>query len=260
MTKLHLKKSLGQHFLNDESVLQKIADAIGDLKEFKTVLEIGPGMGALTKYLLPQQHPNFYVVELDDRWAEHLSNAFPPLRGKIIHEDFLQTDLSFLQNPAHILGNFPYNISSQIVFRIIDERAKVQRMTGMFQKEVAIRIAAKHGSKDYGITSVLTQTYFTCHYLFDVFPESFSPPPKVMSGIIRLERKENLQLKCDEVFLKQVVKAAFNQRRKTLRNSLKGVVTNKEIMANEVFNLRPEQISVEEFHELTQMIQTANAK
>ena len=254
-----LKKSLGQHFLNDESVLLKIAAAIGDMSVFKTVVEIGPGIGALTKYLIPQKHSNFYVVELDDRWAEHLSNAYPALRGKIIHEDFLQTDLSFLQNPTHVVGNFPYNISSQIVFRIIDERDKVERMTGMFQKEVAVRISAKHGSKDYGVTSVLTQAYYDCHYLFDVAPECFNPPPKVMSGIIQLTRKKKKTLNCDEVLFKEIVKAAFNQRRKTMRNSLKEFTGGKEISGKDVFNLRPEQISVEQFIELTNLIQEAKS-
>ncbi len=234
--------------------MHKIAEAIGDLSPYKTVVEIGPGMGALTKYLLPQKHPAFYVVELDDRWAEHLANAHPALRGKIIHQDFLTTDLSFLEYPTHIVGNFPYNISSQIVFRIIDEKDKVQTMTGMFQKEVAIRIAAKHGSKDYGVTSVLTQTYYDCHYLFDVPPESFNPPPKVMSGIIQLKRKTEKPV-CNEVLFKRVVKAAFNQRRKTMRNSLKEFTGGKNIAGEEIFNLRPEQISVEQFQQLTNLIE-----
>jgi 16S rRNA (adenine1518-N6/adenine1519-N6)-dimethyltransferase len=257
MSNLHLKKSLGQHFLKDEAVLLKIADAIGDMSRFKTVVEIGPGMGALTKYLLKQKHNNFFVVELDDRWAEHLSNAYPALRGKIIHEDFLQTDLGFLQSPAHIVGNFPYNISSQIVFRVIDEREKVEMLTGMFQKEVALRIAAKHGSKDYGVTSVLTQAYYDCHYLFDVTPDCFDPPPKVMSGIIQLRRKENKTLNCDEVQFKRIVKAAFNQRRKTMRNSLKEFIGGKEIAALDIFNLRPEQISVQQFMDLANLIQNS---
>src|SRR5690606_4018429 len=145
-------------------------------------------------YLIEKKHPRFYVVELDDRWAEHLHNAYPVLRGKIMHVDFLQADLGFMENPAHVVGNFPYNISSQIVFRMIDEREKVEQMTGMFQKEVALRIAAKHGSKDYGVLSVLTQAYYDCEYLFDVYPESFDPPPKVMSGVIRLRRKVNGKL------------------------------------------------------------------
>jgi len=237
-------------------VLQKIADAIGDLNAFKTVVEIGPGMGALTKYLLKQNHPDFFVVELDDRWAEYLPNTYTALHSKVIHEDFLKTDLGFLQNPTHVVGNFPYNISSQIVFRIIDEREKVEMVTGMFQKEVAWRIAAKHGSKDYGVTSVLTQAYYDCKYLFDVSPGCFAPPPKVMSGIIQLKRKTE-KPNCDEVLFKRIVKAAFNQRRKTMRNSLKEFISGKEIAANEIFNLRPEQISVQQFQELTNLIQSA---
>jgi 16S rRNA (adenine1518-N6/adenine1519-N6)-dimethyltransferase len=251
---LHLKKSLGQHFLKDEEVLQKIADAIGNLSHFKTVVEIGPGMGALTKYLIQSKPDNFYVVELDDRWAVHLLQTFPILRGKLIHQDFLQTDLSFLQNPTHVVGNFPYNISSQIVFRVIDYRQAIDRMTGMFQKEVALRIAAKPGSKDYGVMSVLAQAYYNCEYLFDVPPESFNPPPKVMSGVIRLVRKEIQVLSCKEEHFKKVVKTAFNQRRKTMRNSLKELVNDKIILQNEVFNLRPEQLSVAAFEELTRLI------
>ncbi len=254
MGDLYLKKSLGQHFLKDEEVLQKITDAIGDLSRFKTVVEIGPGMGALTKYLIQSKPDNFYVVELDDRWAAHLLQTFPILRGKLIHQDFLQTDLNFLQYPAHIVGNFPYNISSQIVFRIIDYRNVVDTMTGMFQKEVGLRIAAKPGSKDYGVMSVLAQAFYHCEYLFDVSPESFNPPPKVMSGVIRLKRRENKTLNCDEDQFKKVVKTAFNQRRKTMRNSLKELIQDKAILENEVFTLRPEQLSVTAFEQLTHLI------
>lgn len=248
-----LKKSLGQHFLKDEQVLQDIAAAIGDLSRFKQVIEIGPGMGALTKHLLAKNPDNFYVVELDDRWAAYLPQTYPQLKGKVIHQDFLQVNLDFLEKPCHIVGNFPYNISSQIVFRIIDEREKITEMTGMFQKEVALRIAAKHGNKDYGILSVLTQAYYDCTYLFDVGPQSFQPPPKVMSGVIKITRRKE-QPNCDEVLFKKVVKAAFNQRRKTMRNSLKELVNDKELMQNEVFNLRPEQISVQQFMDLTNLI------
>ncbi len=250
----HLKKSLGQHFLKDEGVLQQIAAAIGDMSRFKTVVEIGPGAGALTKYLLKDKPTNFYVVELDDRWAAFLETTFPLLRGKVIHEDFLQTDLDFMQHPTHIVGNFPYNISTQIVFRIIDYKEVVDEMTGMFQKEVALRIAAKPGSKDYGVMSVLAQAWYHCEYLFDVPPESFNPPPRVMSGIIHLKRKENKTLNCDEVLFKQVVKAAFNQRRKTMRNSLKSMVNDTKLLAGDVFNLRPEQLSVQQFEDLVNLI------
>ena len=235
-------------------MLQKIADAIGDMSRFKIVVEIGPGMGALTQYLIKKKPENFYVVELDDRWAAHILQTYPILRGKLLHEDFLQTDLSFLQNPSHIVGNFPYNISSQIVFRIIDNRQVVEMMTGMFQKEVALRIAAKPGSKDYGVMSVLAQAFYDCQYLFDVPPESFNPPPKVMSGVIRLNRREIKTLRCNEDQFKKVVKTAFNQRRKTMRNSLKELVQDPTIMNNEVFNLRPEQLSVAAFEDLTQLI------
>jgi 16S rRNA (adenine1518-N6/adenine1519-N6)-dimethyltransferase len=255
---LYLKKSLGQHFLKDESVLQKIADAIGDLSRFKTVVEIGPGMGALTAYLIKNKPDNFYVVELDDRWAAHLLQTYPILRGKLIHQDFLQTDLSFLQNPSHIVGNFPYNISSQIVFKIIDHRNEVSEMTGMFQKEVALRIAAKPGSKDYGVMTVLAQAFYDCQYLFDVPPESFNPPPKVMSGVIRLTRREIKTLNCNEDQFKKVVKTAFNQRRKTMRNSLKELVGDKTILESDTFNLRPEQLSVAAFEELTRLIYPEN--
>ena len=235
-------------------MLQKIADAIGDLGRFKTVVEIGPGMGALTTYLIKDKPDNFYVIELDDRWAAHLLQTHPILRGKLIHQDFLQTDLSFLQNPSHIVGNFPYNISSQIVFKIIDHRNVVSQMTGMFQKEVALRIAAKPGSKDYGVMSVLAQAFYDCTYLFDVPPESFNPPPKVMSGVIRLTRREIKALSCDEDQFKRVVKTAFNQRRKTMRNSLKELVNDKAILESDTFNLRPEQLSVAAFEELTRIV------
>ena len=251
-----LKKSLGQHFLKDEQVLHDIAAAIGDLSRFNQVIEIGPGMGALTKHLLATKPDNFYVVELDDRWAAYLPQTYPQLQGKVIHQDFLQVNLDFIEKPCHIVGNFPYNISSQIVFRIIDEREKITEMTGMFQKEVALRIAAKHGNKDYGILSVLTQAYYDCTYLFDVGPQSFQPPPKVMSGVIKITRRKD-SLDCDEVLFKKVVKTAFNQRRKTMRNSLKELVNDKYLMQNEVFNLRPEQISVQHFVDLTNLIAAA---
>ncbi len=252
---MQLKKSLGQHFLKDEDVLQKIGEAIGDLSRFKTVVEVGPGMGALTKYLLQKNHPDFFVVELDNRWSQYLYNSYPSLRGKIIQYDFLKTDLSFMQQPALVAGNFPYNISSQIVFRILDYKDIVSEMTGMFQKEVALRIAAKPGSKDFGVISVLTQAYYDCKYLFDVLPECFEPPPQVVSGVINLKRKEKANLDCDEHLFRQVVKTAFSQRRKTMRNSLKRMVKDKNTLSRDVFSLRPEQISVEQFQELTNHIQ-----
>jgi 16S rRNA (adenine1518-N6/adenine1519-N6)-dimethyltransferase len=254
VSKLYFKKSLGQHFLKDENVLKQIADATGDLSQFKTVVEIGPGMGALTKYLLQKKAPDFYVVELDDRWAEHLLQAFPALRGKLLHQDFLEADLSFMQFPAQVVGNFPYNISSQIVFRILDYKDVVQVMTGMFQKEVGRRIAAAPGSKDYGVISVLTQAWYDCHYLFDVPPECFEPPPKVTSGVIQLKRRAAEKLNCDEELFKRVVKTAFNQRRKTMRNSLKEIVSDKALLVKDIFNRRPEELSVAAFEDLTNLV------
>jgi len=249
---MQLKKSLGQHFLKDEAMLSRISDAIGDLNPFVAVVEIGPGQGALTKYLIKKKHPNYMAVELDNRWAAYIPEHFPALRGKVINEDFLQTDLSQLfQYPTHVVGNFPYNISTEIIFKVIEHRATVTKMTGMFQKEVAVRIAAPPGNKEYGVTSVLTQAYFDCEYLFDVPPHSFDPPPKVMSGILQLKLKTEGLLNCDEKLFKTIVKKAFGQRRKTLRNSLKDMIHNKEILSEAFFDLRPERLSVKDFEQLT---------
>ena len=255
---MYLKKSLGQHFLKDKNVQLQIAAAIGDLKAFARVIEIGPGMGALTQHLVKDKPDNLYLIELDDRWAEHqkTTNAF--MADRVIHKDFLKTDLSqILVYPTHIVGNFPYNISTEIVFTIIDHRDMIMQMTGMFQKEVALRLAAKPRTKDYGVTSVLTQAYYEATYLFDVQPEAFDPPPKVMSGVLRLVRRKD-SLQCDEVFFKKVVKQAFTQRRKTMRNSLKQMIHEKNLSDDTVFNKRPEELDVKGFVDLTNMI--ANAK
>jgi 16S rRNA (adenine1518-N6/adenine1519-N6)-dimethyltransferase len=254
MSKLHLKKSLGQHFLKDEEVLAKITDAIGDMDRFETVIEIGPGMGALTKHLLNKKPRNFFVVELDERWAHYLEQTFPQLKGRIIGEDFLKADLKFMRYPAHVVGNFPYNISSQIIFKILDNRDVVQQMTGMFQKEVGQRIIAPAGTKDYGVISVLTQAWYEGKYLFDVSPDCFEPPPKVVSGVIQLIRRRNKTLNCSEDLFRLVVKTAFNQRRKTLRNSLKGIISDKTALSHEIFELRPERLSVQQFEKLANMI------
>jgi 16S rRNA (adenine1518-N6/adenine1519-N6)-dimethyltransferase len=251
---LHLKKSLGQHFLKDENIQRKIADAIGDLKAYARVIEIGPGMGALTKHLTKDKPDNLYLVELDDRWAEYQKTTNPWMADRVVHKDFLQTDLTeILAYPTHIVGNFPYNISSQIVFTIIDHRDKITAMTGMFQKEVGMRIAAKPGKKDYGVLSILTQAYYDAEYLFDVLPTSFDPPPKVMSGVVRLTKRTEA-LQCDEVLFKRLVKQAFTQRRKTMRNSLKGMIHEKNISAEAIFDKRPEQLTVKDFEALTNHI------
>lgn len=254
---MYLKKSLGQHFLKDKSVQLQIADAIGDLKAFARVIEIGPGMGALTQHLVKGKPDNLYLIELDDRWAEHqkTTNAF--MADRVIHKDFLKTDLSqILVYPTHIVGNFPYNISTEIIFTIIDHKDMITQMTGMFQKEVALRLAAKPRTKDYGVTSVLTQAYYEATYLFDVQPEAFDPPPKVMSGVLKLVRRKD-SLQCDEVFFKKVVKQAFTQRRKTMRNSLKQMIHEKNLSDDTVFNKRPEEIDVKGFVDLTNMIAAA---
>lgn len=247
-----LKKSLGQHFLHDEAVQQKIADAIIDLKEFSTLIEVGPGKGALTFKLLEKNISNYYLVELDTRWAIWLRKNIGMYfndGSKILNEDFLKLDFNLFLTPIYVVGNFPYNISSQIVFKIIEERAKVTALAGMFQKEVALRIAAKPGTKDYGVLSVFSQAYFDCNYLFDVRPESFSPPPKVMSGVINMTRHHRPP-NCDEKGFFKLVKQAFTQRRKTLRNSIRQFLPT-DISQISFLDKRPEQLSVEEFSLLT---------
>ncbi|HIP48557.1 MAG TPA: 16S rRNA (adenine(1518)-N(6)/adenine(1519)-N(6))-dimethyltransferase RsmA [Lutibacter sp.] len=247
------KKYLGQHFLKDLSIAQKIADALIG-KSYKKVLEIGPGTGVLTKYLLEKEFET-HVVELDGESVIFLTENFPELKGKIIASDFLKLDLSdFFDEPIAIIGNFPYNISSQIVFKTIENRDLIPEFAGMFQKEVAMRIAAKEGNKTYGVISVLTQAFYDVEYLFTVPPHVFNPPPKVDSGVIRLTRKKDYKLPVDESFFRNVVKTAFNQRRKTLRNSLKTFNLSDKLREDSIFALRPEQLSVSEFIKLAQRI------
>lgn len=249
------KKHLGQHFLKDESVAQKIADTL-TLKGYKTILEIGPGMGVLTKYLLKKDITT-YVIEIDSESVEYLQSNYLNLAPRIIEKDFLKYDLNtvFNQEPFAIIGNFPYNISTQIVFKTLEMREQIPEFSGMFQKEVAKRICSKEGSKVYGILSVLTQAFYNAEYLFTVPPGVFNPPPKVDSGVLRLIRKENYTLPCNEKLFFKVVKAAFQQRRKTLRNSLKTFNLSDNLKANSIFGKRPEQLNVEAFIELTQLIE-----
>lgn len=249
------KKHLGQHFLTDESIAQKIADSIS-LENYSKVLEIGPGMGVLTKYLLEKPIETF-VIEIDTESVEYLENNYSKLNGKIISKDFLKYDLNevFKGESFAIIGNFPYNISSQIVFKALEMRNQIPEFAGMFQKEVAQRICEKKGSKVYGILSVLTQAFYDAEYLFTVPPDVFNPPPKVDSGVLSLKRKENFTLPCDEKLFFTVVKLAFNQRRKTMRNSLKSIIHSDVLKEDSIFDLRPEQLSVDQFIELTQKIQ-----
>lgn len=245
------KKHLGQHFLKDENIAKQIVEALS-WNGYENVLEIGPGMGVLTKYLI-QEKKNVSVVEIDTESVEYLNKNYPDL--PIFAEDFLKMNLSerFHHQPISILGNFPYNISSQIVFKVIEDRVLVPEMVGMFQKEVAERISAKEGSKVYGILSVLTQAYYKAEYLFTVDENVFNPPPKVKSGVIRLTRfREKLEI--NEKLFFTVVKLAFNQRRKTLRNALKSLNIDEDKIEDNLLNLRAEQLSVDSFIELTSKI------
>ncbi|RYZ00615.1 MAG: ribosomal RNA small subunit methyltransferase A [Chitinophagaceae bacterium] len=243
-----LKKSLGQHFLTDENICRKIVDALG-AQPFRQLLEVGPGGGALTKYLLELKDIDFKAVEVDDEKVQYLRKTYPSIEGRLIHQSFLDMTPPF-EGPFTVVGNFPYNISTEIVFRIIEWRAQVQGAVGMFQKEVAQRLAATHGNKVYGVTSVLTQAYFDVEYLFDVPQGAFNPPPKVMSGVLRMTpRTEPLEV-ASERKLFVLVKTAFNQRRKTLRNAVKSLFTEEELK-DELFNRRAEQLSVAEFATLT---------
>jgi 16S rRNA (adenine1518-N6/adenine1519-N6)-dimethyltransferase len=253
MNPAELKKSLGQHFLHDAAMQQKIADAIfSEAKNFATLIEVGPGKGALTLKILEHQHPNYWLVELDNRWAawlqQNVGQNFSD-GNKILNEDFLKISFDRFDAPIYVIGNFPYNISSQIVFKVIEAREKVTALTGMFQKEVALRIAATPGSKDYGVLSVFAQAYFDCFYLFDVPPQSFTPPPKVMSGVITMKRHYR-PLNCNETNFAKLVKQAFTQRRKTLRNSIKQFLP-ANVSSVSFLDKRPEQLSVEQFSQLT---------
>ena len=254
MDKVKAKKHLGQHFLNDENIARKIADTLS-LKGYDKVLEIGPGMGVLTKYLL-EKPVETYVIEIDTESVEYLKNHYLKLSNKIISKDFLKYDLSevFGKEPLAIIGNFPYNISSQIVFKMLEMRSQVPEFSGMFQKEVAERICEKKGSKTYGILSVLVQAFYEAEYLFTVSENVFTPPPKVKSGVLKLTRKQNYDLPCDERLFFNVVKTAFNQRRKTLRNSLKPIGIPEDRKDEKIFDLRPEQLSVEDFIEITKIV------
>jgi len=248
------KKHLGQHFLKDENIAKKIADSLSE-KGYDTVLEIGPGMGVLTKYLL-QNNYTTYVIEIDKESVEYLQVHYLNLTDRIISENFLKINLiDFFQDKSiAIIGNFPYNISTQIIFKTLENKHQIPELCGMFQKEVAQRITQKEGSKIYGILSVLTQAFYDTEYLFTVPPTVFDPPPKVDSGVIRLIRKKDYTLPVDEQLFYKVVKTAFNQRRKTLRNSLKSFNLSDKLREDAIFAERPEQLSVQEFINLTQKI------
>ncbi|MBN8672611.1 MAG: ribosomal RNA small subunit methyltransferase A [Chitinophagales bacterium] len=243
-----LKKSLGQHFLKDENICRKIVTSLQE-HPFSQLIEVGPGGGALTKYLLQIENIDFKAVELDEEKVEYLEKTYPSIKGKIIHQSFLDIEKPF-SGPFTVVGNFPYNISTQILFKLLDWREEVECMVGMFQKEVAQRVAAKEGNKTYGVLSVLIQAFFEVEYLFDVNEQCFQPPPKVKSGVIRmLPKKEVPAMKSEKEFF-LLVKTAFNQRRKTLRNAVRGLF-DATVLEDELFNKRAEQLTVLQFAELT---------
>jgi 16S rRNA (adenine1518-N6/adenine1519-N6)-dimethyltransferase len=243
-----LKKSLGQHFLKDENICRKIMSSLQE-HPFTQLLEVGPGGGALTKYLVQLNGVDFKAVELDDEKVAYLLNTYPSLKGKIIHQSFLEIEKPFT-GPFTVIGNFPYNISTQILFKVLEWKDEVECMIGMFQKEVAQRAAAKEGNKVYGVLSVLVQAFFEVEYLFDVNEQCFTPPPKVKSGVIRLLPKKQPLVMKNEKALFLLVKTAFNQRRKTLRNAVKGLF-EPGILEDELFSKRAEQLTVQQFADLT---------
>ncbi|MBU3856361.1 16S rRNA (adenine(1518)-N(6)/adenine(1519)-N(6))-dimethyltransferase RsmA [Bacteroides gallinaceum] len=254
------KKFLGQHFLKDLQIAQDIADSVDACPDIP-VLEVGPGMGVLTQFLLPKRRP-VKVVELDFESVAYLKENFPQLGADIIEQDFLKMDLKevFGGEPFVLTGNYPYNISSQIFFKMLDNKELIPCCTGMIQKEVAERIAAVPGNKSYGILSVLIQAWYTVEYLFTVHEHVFNPPPKVKSAVIRMTRNATRELGCDEKLFKQIVKTTFNQRRKTLRNSISPILgKGHPLAADPVFDKRPEQLSVQEFVELTNRLEEALA-
>jgi 16S rRNA (adenine1518-N6/adenine1519-N6)-dimethyltransferase len=252
------KKFLGQHFLKDLEVAERIADTV-DLFPKLPILEVGPGMGVLTQFLILKERP-LKVVEVDYESIRYLRDSYPALEEDIIEDDFLKMRLQrlFDGNPFVLTGNYPYNISSQIFFKMLDNKELIPCCTGMIQKEVAERIAAKPGSRTYGILSILIQAWYHVEYLFTVSEQVFDPPPKVKSAVIRMTRNEVTDLGCDEKLFKQVVKTTFNQRRKTLRNSVKPILGKEcPLTEREIFNKRPEQLSVSEFVSLTNEIEKA---
>jgi 16S rRNA (adenine1518-N6/adenine1519-N6)-dimethyltransferase len=255
MSLVRAKKHLGQHFLTDKNIAAKIVDSLRPENNYNQVLEVGPGMGILSDFLLQKPELQTYLIDIDTESYEFLRKKYPQLGERLINDDFLEMDFSkVFKEPFGIIGNFPYNISSQILFKVLDNRQQVVEVVGMFQKEVAERCFAKAGSKEYGILSVFLQAYYKVEYLFTVKAGVFNPPPKVLSAVIRLTRNNAKQLNCDEKLFWQVVKAGFNQRRKTLRNALSSLI-NKEKLTNEpMLDLRAERLSVDDFVNLTNKI------
>lgn len=249
------KKSLGQHFLRDESIAQQIVESLEPLSGVKDVLEVGPGTGVLTKYLIKRDDIKLKLVEIDGESIEYLRHNYPEIMPNLLEADFLKMDLhKFFSGDFRIIGNFPYNISSQIFFKVLDYRDNIPEVVGMVQKEVAERLASPPGSKAFGVLSVLLQAWYEIEYLFTVDEYVFTPPPKVKSAVIRVRRNDRRELGCDEALFKKVVKTTFNQRRKTIRNSIKPLLNFSTLDQNKYLDKRPEQLSVEDFIELTKII------
>lgn len=258
MTLVRAKKHLGQHFLTDKNIAQKTVESLQAGAKYRQVLEVGPGMGILSDFLLQKPEYEAFLIDIDTESYTFLQKKYPTLGNRLINADFLELDFASLFEPKMaVIGNFPYNISSQILFKILDNRERVVEVVGMFQKEVAERCASKPGSKEYGILSVFLQAYYKVEYLFTVKAGVFNPPPKVLSAVIRLTRNETETLGCDEKLFWQVVKAGFNQRRKTLRNALSSLINKEKMTENKTLDLRAERLSVQDFVALTNEI-TAN--
>ena len=258
MAEVRAKKALGQHFLTDQKIARAIVEALRPGASPFPVLEVGPGMGVLTQYLLEREDLDLRLVEIDSESVAYLLTHFQGMQGRLMEADFLTLPLErIFPEQFAVIGNFPYNISSQIFFKALENREKVSEIVCMIQKEVAERIASKEGSKVYGILSVLMQLYYRCEYLFTVHEHVFNPPPKVKSGVVRFVRYRSAIDGVDEKKLFLVVKTAFNQRRKTLRNSLKAMISPDTDMTHRFWNLRPEQLSPDDFVELTQLIDKA---
>lgn len=255
MSSVRAKKHLGQHFLTDKNIAAKIVSALRPQLGYDTVLEVGPGMGILSDFLLQAADYRTWLIDIDGESVQFLNDRYPQLGERLIHGDFLALDFgSHFAGSLAVIGNFPYNISSQILFKVLEERHRVAEVVGMFQKEVAERCAAQPGGKEYGILSVLVQAYYDVEYLFTVKAGAFSPPPKVLSGVIRLTRRTGEPLGCDEKLFWRVVKAAFNQRRKTLRNALSGVIPKDKMGEHPFYDLRAERLAVADFVSLTNHI------
>ncbi len=251
------KKHLGQHFLKDEGIALEIVKSLKHTHLYNKILEVGPGMGVLTKYLITETAFETHIIDIDWDSIAYLKKNFPILENRIIEGDFLKLDFENLFNnePFAVIGNFPYNISTEILFKVLDHKNQVPEVVGMFQKEVAERIASKPRNKTYGITSVLLQAFYNIEYLFTVNENVFNPPPRVKSAVIRLTRNKVQQLDCNEKLFKQVVKAGFNQRRKTLRNSIRAFKLKPEFLAHHYLNQRAEELSVADFVALTNMVE-----